>query len=113
MFQGETIAKDKLKAISQLVEPWFIFALVWGVGGTCDGPSRKMFSSFIREKCQEENIAMPFPEHDLVYDFMLDDGGASQSIKGDDEEEDEKKSKKRVSEQPTLISQYCNDYIKH
>lgn len=56
---------------------------------------------------------MPFPEHDLVYDFMLDDGGASQSTKGDDEEEDEKKSKKRVSEQPTVISQYCNDYIKH
>lgn len=56
---------------------------------------------------------MLFPEHDLVYDFMLDDGGASQSTKGDDEEEDEKKSKKRVSEQPTVISQYCNDYIKH
>lgn len=36
---------------------------------------------------------MPFPEDGLVYDYRLDDGGASRT-KGDDDEEDDKKKKK-------------------
>ena len=39
---------------------------------------------------------MPFPEGGLVYDYRLDDGGASKTKKGDEEEEDEKKKKKAV-----------------
>lgn len=54
--QGETISKEKLAALNKLVEPWFLFAIVWGVGGTCDEDSRKKFSEFIREKCKEVQV---------------------------------------------------------
>ena len=37
-------------------------------------------------------ISMPFPEGGLVYDYTLDDGGASRI--GEDEEEEEKKKTK-------------------
>lgn len=37
---------------------------------------------------------MPFPEEGSVYDYRLDDGGASKTKKGEDEEEDDKKKTK-------------------
>lgn len=39
---------------------------------------------------------MPFPPEGSVYNYVLDDGGASKTH-SDDDEEDDKKSKKRVS----------------
>ena len=39
--------------LPQLIEPWFIFALIWSVGATCDGSGRKKFDSFLREKMKE------------------------------------------------------------
>ena len=68
---------------------------MWSVGGTCDGLSRVKFSNFLREKCKEHNISMPFPEEGLVYDYKLDDGGITQAAADDDEEED-KKAKNKV-----------------
>ena len=44
-------------------------------------------------------ISMPFPEGGLVYDYTLDDGGASRI--GEDEEEEEKKKTKVC----TLVTQ--------
>ena len=35
---------------------------------------------------------MPFPSKGLVYDYQLDDGGASGRNKGDDDDEDDKKT---------------------
>ena len=96
MFQGQTIAKEKLNAIPKLIEPWFMFAVVWSIGATCDSPSRKKFSDFLREKCQQEKVAMQFPQEGLVYDYMLDDGGASHTQTDEDEEEDAKSKKKKV-----------------
>ena len=95
-FQGESITKEKLQALVKLIEPFFLFSLVWSIGATCDGPSRQKFSVYLREKCKTENISMPFPEDGLVYDYKLDDGGISRPPKGDEEDEEDKKSKKRV-----------------
>ena len=39
--------------LPQLIEPWFIFALIWSVGATCDGSGRKKFDTFLREKMKE------------------------------------------------------------
>lgn len=36
---------------------------------------------------------MPFPEKGLVYDYRLDDGGASKTRTGEDEEEEDKTKK--------------------
>ena len=40
-------------------------------------------------------ISMPFPDEGLVYDYRLDDGGASKT-KEDEEEEESKKTKVHV-----------------
>lgn len=55
--QGETVPADRLSAVSKLIEPWFLFALVWSIGGTCDGSSRKKFDQFIRGKIKEANVS--------------------------------------------------------
>ena len=83
-------------ALGKLVEPWFLFSLVWSIGASCDGNSRNKFDSFLREKIKSEGVVMPFPESGLVYDYRLDDGGASKTRKGEDEEEEEKKTKAKV-----------------
>ena len=49
---------NKLELIPKLIEPWFFFALVWSIGATCDGNSRKKFSSYIRETMKEENVSV-------------------------------------------------------
>lgn len=95
--QNEAIPKEKLDLLPKLIEPWFLFALIWSIGATCDGPSRAKFSTYLREKCEAEGVTMPFPVDGLVYDYKLDDGGVSVVKKGDDDEEDDKKSKKKVS----------------
>ena len=43
--------------ITKLNEPWFLFALIWSVGGTCYGDGRKKFSDFMRKKCEEEKVS--------------------------------------------------------
>lgn len=85
-----------MQALPKLIEPWFLFAIVWSIGATCDGLYRVKFSKFLHEKCTEHNVSMPFPEEGLVYDYKLDDGGVTQ-IAADDDEEDDKKATKKVA----------------
>lgn len=96
--EGEPpIADDKLLAVAKLIEPWFLFALVWAVGGTCDGDGRKKFSDFIRAKIVNEKLATRFPADDLVYDYRFDDAGASNTrAKGDDDDDDDDKKRRKM-----------------
>ena len=48
---------------------------------------------------------MPFPEGGLVYDYSLDDGGASRI--GEEEEEEEKK-KTKVPTHYTFLEDICS-----
>lgn len=54
--QGETIRSEHIALAETLIEPWFIFALVWSVGGTCDGDGRKKFSEYLRKKMDDEKV---------------------------------------------------------
>ena len=54
--QGKKISEKKLAAIEKLIEPWYLFSLVWSIGATCDGDSRKKFNVFLRLKITEENV---------------------------------------------------------
>ncbi|KAH0630033.1 hypothetical protein JD844_012597 [Phrynosoma platyrhinos] len=79
------IPPEKTARIGELIESWFIFALVWSVGATGDAQSRVLFSKWLRMKMSEEKMEILFPEEGLVYDYKLDDAGIS-SV---EEEEDE------------------------
>ncbi|KAI4880923.1 hypothetical protein NFI96_025448, partial [Prochilodus magdalenae] len=69
--------QEKLDRACELIEPWFIFSLVWSVGATGDAASRQRFSTWLRAKMIQEKIQLCFPEEGLVYDYQLDDGGIS------------------------------------
>ncbi|XP_035980517.1 dynein heavy chain 1, axonemal isoform X4 [Fundulus heteroclitus] len=65
-------AREKLDRLTDLIEPWFFFSLVWSVGATGDADSRQRFSAWLRSKMAEEQVQLPFPEDGLVYDYKLD-----------------------------------------
>ena len=55
--QGErNIPSARLDRISELIEPWFMFALVWTVGGTCDNNGREKFDKFVRIMFAESKV---------------------------------------------------------
>ncbi|XP_038950112.1 dynein axonemal heavy chain 1 isoform X1 [Rattus norvegicus] len=84
------IPSEKLSHIPELIEPWFIFSLVWSVGATGDHSSRLNFSQWLKIKMVFEQIKLAFPEEGLVYDYRLDDAGIS-STEDDDEDDEESK----------------------
>uniref|UniRef100_A0A670IKK4 Dynein axonemal heavy chain 1 n=1 Tax=Podarcis muralis TaxID=64176 RepID=A0A670IKK4_PODMU len=45
---------EKTARIGELIEPWFIFALLWSVGATGDAQSRVAFSVWLRNKMADE-----------------------------------------------------------
>ncbi|XP_060766195.1 dynein axonemal heavy chain 1 [Neoarius graeffei] len=78
--------QEKLDRVCELIEPWFIFSLIWSVGATGDADSRQCFSAWLRDKMTQEKIRLCFPEEGLVYDYRLDDAGISQ-LHEDEEDE--------------------------
>lgn len=60
LVQGETILAENIALVETLIEPWFIFALIWSVGGTCDGHGRKKFNEYLRKKMDEEKVTVHF-----------------------------------------------------
>uniref|UniRef100_A0A8V1A4F4 Dynein axonemal heavy chain 1 n=1 Tax=Gallus gallus TaxID=9031 RepID=A0A8V1A4F4_CHICK len=71
------VSKENAAHIQELIEPWFVFALIWSVGATGDSRGRIAFSSWLREKMAKEKIQLLFPEEGLVYDYKLSAGLSS------------------------------------
>uniref|UniRef100_A0A8C2YBK7 Dynein axonemal heavy chain 1 n=1 Tax=Coturnix japonica TaxID=93934 RepID=A0A8C2YBK7_COTJA len=69
------IPKENLAHLGELIEPWFIFALIWSVGATGDSQGRVNFNLWLREKMAKEKLL--FPEEGLVYDYKLTAGFTS------------------------------------
>ncbi|XP_041945152.1 dynein heavy chain 1, axonemal isoform X2 [Alosa sapidissima] len=82
--------KKKLSRLSELIEPWFVFSLVWSVGATGDAASWLKFSVWLRDKMAEEKIKLCFPKEGLVYDYRLDDAGISNLSEEEEEDKDGK-----------------------
>uniref|UniRef100_H0V0D2 Dynein axonemal heavy chain 1 n=1 Tax=Cavia porcellus TaxID=10141 RepID=H0V0D2_CAVPO len=108
------MSPEKLSRIPELIEPWFIFSLVWSVGATGDSHSRVNFSNWLRIKMVKENLTLHFPAEGLVFDYRLEDTGIS-NINDDDEEEEEGKQVSWVkwmdpSASFTMVPEtnYCN-----
>lgn len=50
------LSQEKLSRLQELIEPWFIFALVWSVGATGDADSCQRFSAWLRGKMTVEKV---------------------------------------------------------
>ncbi|XP_040889376.1 dynein heavy chain 1, axonemal [Toxotes jaculatrix] len=83
------LPQTNMDRLTELIEPWFFFSLVWSVGATGDAASCQQFSAWLKNKMAEEKIQLCFPEEGLVYDYRLDDAGIS-NLEDDHEDEDRK-----------------------
>ncbi|CAG5113648.1 Oidioi.mRNA.OKI2018_I69.chr2.g7738.t1.cds [Oikopleura dioica] len=75
------------KRLDLLAEPWFIFSLIWSIGGTTDSEGRSKFDEFLRKLMAEKGAKFQFPEDGEIYDFVLADD--SLGLDKDDDEEDD------------------------
>lgn len=51
---------------NRMIELWFLFSLIWSLGGSLTDDSRKRFDMFLRE------IEGQFPSKDTVYEYYVD-----------------------------------------
>lgn len=85
--EGRTIPSVYIDALPDLIEPWFVFALVWSVGCTGDSDGRKTFDAYLRKAMATHKMTLPFPADGLVYDYRLTDDGnwTTKDLEGGDE----------------------------
>ncbi|KAH6590256.1 hypothetical protein BASA50_009516 [Batrachochytrium salamandrivorans] len=57
---------DEPETYSRMLELWFLFSVIWAIGGSLTDNSRKKFDSFIRE------IEGQFPSKDTVFEYYVD-----------------------------------------
>ncbi|GFS18450.1 dynein heavy chain 1, axonemal [Elysia marginata] len=71
----DVVSDENIARLPELIEPWFMFSLIWSLGGSCDKDGREKFSAWLHDKMEEKQIELKFPKDSLVYDFRLDDAG--------------------------------------
>ncbi|KAJ1537343.1 Dynein heavy chain 2, axonemal, partial [Nowakowskiella sp. JEL0078] len=57
---------DDVDTFTRMIELWFLFSVIWSLGGTLTDDSRKKFDMFLRE------IEGQFPSKDTVYEYFVD-----------------------------------------
>jgi dynein heavy chain, axonemal len=67
---------DAVKALSQQLPAYFVFALIWSVAATSNTEGRKRFNAFLRAELESGGFAFPFPDTGLIYDFLWDQATA-------------------------------------
>ena len=60
VLQGPPVPEEKAALIPDLIEPWFLFSLVWAIPACCDADGRNNFSSFLREKMKQAKVSFHF-----------------------------------------------------
>ena len=76
-----------------LLEPWFIFSLVWSIGATTDDDGRVKFSKYLRSRMEQMGTGLPFPEEGDVFDYCLEDDTLGSNNEDEEEEAEEWKPK--------------------
>lgn len=71
MKEDNALATDNVEVLKKSLEPYFIFALIWSVGATCDNDGRNKFSSWLREKTKAAPLSIPIPADGHVYDYVF------------------------------------------
>lgn len=57
--------------ITPLVEPSFIFSLIWSIGATGDGEGRSRFDAWLRTFLKDHPPAIKIPRNGSVYDYTF------------------------------------------
>ncbi|KAJ3302063.1 Dynein heavy chain 7, axonemal [Kappamyces sp. JEL0829] len=67
---------DSEQILPQQLQCWFLFSLVWTVGGSLDTSGQKKFDVYLRDRsmAREAGTVLPFPAHGIVYDYTYHDG---------------------------------------
>jgi dynein heavy chain len=66
------VSQQSYPPIAVVLEPSFIFALVWSVGASVDHEGRLKFNAFLRSRMDSSHAACPPPNVGLVYDYCYD-----------------------------------------
>ncbi|KAI9209204.1 dynein heavy chain and region D6 of dynein motor-domain-containing protein, partial [Polychytrium aggregatum] len=62
---------ERAAEFNDVIEPLFLFSLVWSVGATTDADGRKKFDLWLREKMKEHTAEHKLPDTGTVYDYMF------------------------------------------
>lgn len=91
------LSAEALERLDELIEPWFMFSLIWSVGASCDNDGRIKFDQWLRKQMNTVKLDKPLPNDGLVYDYVLDDGGIFSAVADDEgKDEDEANKKERI-----------------
>lgn len=63
------IQPEELEVAESVIEPLFLFALVWSVGCTTDSDGRVKFSLFLKDLVRAKNVRTQFPEEGDIYEW--------------------------------------------
>jgi dynein heavy chain len=67
-----TQISERLTLLSNFIEPFFIFSLIWSIGVTSDSDARKKFDHWLRQKMSNRPPAISLPDEGLVHDYVFD-----------------------------------------
>jgi dynein heavy chain len=73
----EPLTEEELDNLSRMMPAWFLFALTWSVGATCDKPGRQRFDKRLRQAVLgASELSLPegtlFPDGASCYDMVYD-----------------------------------------
>lgn len=60
------IPQERLDRVKELIEPWFIFSMIWSIGCTGDNDSWTKFSNWVREKMTEMKVGTSIKCFDVM-----------------------------------------------
>jgi len=69
--ETKKVTPEEIDLLESLLEPFFVFSLIWSIGCTTDYPGREKMSLFIRGLMMTHKAKFTFPEGGLVYDYKF------------------------------------------